>query len=87
MTKINFKEFRTFTDSTHKETRTEDIRLQLADAIYKGATGIQAHDLAFRIYRSEGELMLEQPDVNLLFRLARGMTPIFMDSLKENIRE
>lgn len=87
MAKINFKEFKTFTDITREQTRIEDIRRVLADTIYKGATGIQAHDLAFRIYRSDEEIELDSSDVNILRQLAHVTTPIFMDSLEENLKE
>ena len=81
--KINFKEFKAFIDISHRQTTTLDVREILANFIYTTATGIQAHDLAFRIYRSEEAVELNPADVDLLLQLSNGMTPIFMDSLKD----
>lgn len=86
MAKINFKEFKSFTDISHEQTQIIDIRKLLGNFIYTSANGIQAHDLAFRIYRSDGEVELDPSDVEMLERLAKTMTPVFMDSLNENMK-
>ena len=85
MKKINFKQFKTFTDITREKTSLVDVRKPLADALYKNANGIAAHDLALRIYRSDGEIELEESDAQLLRNFAKTLTPIFMDSLEENL--
>lgn len=87
MKKINFKQFKTFTDITREKTSLVDVRKPLADALYKTANGIAAHDLALRIYRSDNEMELEDSDVQLLRDFAKTLTPIFMDSLEENFVE
>ncbi len=86
MTTVNFKQFKTFTDITREKTSLVDVRKPLADALYKTANGIAAHDLALRIYRSDGEMELEDSDVQLLRDFAKTLTPIFMDSLEENFK-
>lgn len=87
MKRIDFKQFRTFTDITREKASPMDVRKPLADALYKTANGIAAHDLALRIYRSDGEIELEDSDVQLLRDFAKTLTPIFMDSLEENLKE
>lgn len=87
MKKIDFKQFKTFTDITREKTALADVRKPLADTLYKTANGIAAHDLALRIYRSDGEIELEDSDVQLLRDFAKSLTPIFMDSLEENLKE
>ena len=86
MKKINFKQFKTFTDITREKTSLVDVRKPLADALYKTANGIAAHDLALRIYRSDGEVELEDSDVQLLLDFAKTLTPMFMDSLEETFK-
>lgn len=87
MEKIDFKQFKFFTDITREEISLVDVRKPLADTLYKNANGIVAHDLALRIYRSNGEIELEDSDVRLLRGLANTLTPIFMDSLEENLKK
>lgn len=87
MKNIDFKQFKFFTDITREKTSLVDVRKPLADTLYKNANGIVAHDLALRIYRSNGEIELEDSDVRLLRDLANILTPIFMDSLEENLKE
>lgn len=87
MKNIDFKRFKIFTDITREKTSLMDVRTPLADTLYKNANGIVAHDLALRIYRSDGEIELEDSDVRLLRDFANTLTPIFMDSLEENLKE
>lgn len=87
MKNIDFKRFKIFTDITREKTSLMDVRKPLADTLYKNANGIVAHDLALRIYRSDGEIELEDSDVRLLRDFANTLTPIFMDSLEENLKE
>lgn len=87
MATVNFKQFKTFTDITRENTAIVDVRKPLADALYKTANGIAAHDLALRIYRSDGEIELEESDAQLLRNFAKNLTPMFMDSLEENLKE
>ena len=87
MKNIDFKRFKIFTDITREKTSLMDVRKPLADTLYKNANGIAAHDLAMRIYRSDGEIELEDSDVRLLRDFANTLTPIFMDSLEENLKE
>ena len=88
MSKINFKEFGVFTDISKTKKDTVDARLAVSDNLYKHANGIAAHDLAMRIYHSEGEIELNEQDKALLQQHANAcFTPLFIDSLNANIHD
>lgn len=86
MKKIDFSKFCVFTDITREKTAIVDVRKQLADAIYRNACGIEAHDLALRIYRSDGVVVLDEDDERLLRDFAKTLTPLFMDSFEVNLK-
>ncbi len=85
--KINFQKFMSFTDISQASTIEVDIRKDFADLMYKNMNGIEAHDLALRIYRSEGDMQVSDIDVSLIKALASKATPIFYDSILANIKE
>lgn len=87
MKQIDFKNFKQYSDITHETTTTLDIRRGFADLLYKNVNGVVAHDLAFRIYRSEGPVTLNEEEEQIVTRLAENGLPIFMDSLKNNLSE
>ena len=88
MPKINFKKFNLFTDISQEHTNTVDVSRAFADNLYKRGNGIVVHDLALRIYRSEGEMTLSAEDVAIILENAKSScTPIFIDSLNANLRE
>lgn len=43
------------------------------------------HDLAMRIYRSDGPVELDEADVRLLREFAQTLSPAFIDSLDQNL--
>ena len=43
------------------------------------------HDLAMRIYRSDGPVELDDADVRLLREFALTLSPAFIDSLEQNL--
>ena len=83
--KINFKEFRMFVDITQENTRVVDVRREFADIIYKSVNGVVAHDLALRIYRTEGEIEVNPEEFGIMSQIAESGTPIFNDSFKANV--
>ncbi len=87
MASINFKEFRLFTSIAQTETRTLDIREALSNGMYMALRGIRAHDLALRIYRSDGDMELSDEDMAVIQEYAKNLTPAFIDSLPLNISE
>lgn len=84
---IDFQNFMSFTDISQASTIEVDIRKDFADLMYKNMNGIEAHDLALRIYRSEGDMEVSDSDVSLIKALASKATPIFYDSILANIKE
>lgn len=84
---INFQRFKSYEDITQTTTREIDIRKEFADLMYKNMNGIEAHDLALRIYRSEGDMEVSENDVNLIKSLASMAKPIFYDSILNNFNE
>ena len=82
---IDFQHFKSFVDISHVDRLETDIRRDFADLIYKNANGVMAHDLAMRIYKTEGPVELTEEELNFLNIFVRDTTPIFQDSFKENI--
>ena len=76
-----------FVDIAQENTRVVDVRREFADIIYKSVNGIVAHDLALRIYRSEGEIEVNPEEFEIMSQIAESGTPIFNDSFKANIIE
>lgn len=87
MTKVNFKKFRMFLDITGERTKLFDIRREVADSIYTEMSGIVAHDLALRIYRSEGEIELNEEEINLLTEFSKRCSGAFADSWEAATKE
>ena len=85
--KINFKQFKVYTDITQTKTKEQDMRLSFADTMYKNCNGIMAHDLAMRIYKSEGEVEFTPDEIAFLKDFLSNATPIFVDSFDNNIKE
>ena len=86
-TTINFKEFKLFKDISQHATVLVDARRDLADLMYKNLNGIVAHDLALRIFHSDGDVELNQEEEMLIMAFAETTTPVFYDSLMKNIQK
>lgn len=87
MKKINFKHFKVFTDITKTQTFEADMRKSVANVLYMQFSGIAAHDLAFRIYRSEGDIELNDEESDMLMQLGDRSTGAFRDSIAAAIAE
>lgn len=74
-----------FVDIAQEDTRVVDVRREFADIIYKSVNGVVAHDLALRIYRSEGEIEVNSEEFGIMSQIAESGTPIFNDSFKANV--
>lgn len=85
MTKINFKEFTMFSDISHKETFSIDVREQFADLIYKQSRGVVAHNLAFRILNAEGDIDINSAENDVITSVLNLCTPQFQDSFNHNV--
>lgn len=76
-----------FVDITHVDRLETDIRKDFADLIYQNANGIMAHDLAMRIYKTEGPVTLTEEESKFLDTFVQQTTPIFQDSYRANVTE
>lgn len=84
--KLNFKEFKAYTDIKHTQTRTADVREQFADMIYKNVNGIRALVLAQKIYHSKGVEDYLPEEVELIKTVANRLClPPFIEGLTEQI--
>ena len=88
MPKVNFRKFKVFKDITRTSFDTIDIRRVFSDIIYKNGTWIEMRDFAVRILESDDEIELSEGEVTIARAIAsRLCTPVFIDSLEENIKE
>ena len=87
MKKIDFRHFKVFTDISQTKSTVTDVSRDLADSIYLNANGIVAHDLAFRIYRSEGSIELSAEELAFLEKFLAQATPVFQDSFHANLTD
>lgn len=71
MKKVNFKKFQLWSGIDHSQTIDVDVRLDLANLIYRYGD-IRGMDLALRIYRSEEEVVLNPEEVEYLDRFISG---------------
>lgn len=86
MVKINFQEFAMPTSISGAETQTADVRESFADVVYNHLNGIRAHELAHKVYKSEGETEFEAAEVEMLKNVADSYcTPRFIDALNNYI--
>lgn len=89
--KLNLKQLEIFTDIRHTQCVVQDVRETLADAIYGNCPGIKAHDLAFKIYRSDENTEYSNEECALLMQCAEALLlPAAIDALraamgKENV--
>ncbi len=65
MRKINFKKMKFWTGIDHSQIIEQDVRLDLGNLIYKFGD-IRGMDLALRIYKSEGEIELNDMEYTYL---------------------
>lgn len=88
MTTINFRHFKIFSGISHEKSFVADVSTTLADHIYMTANGIMAHDLSFRIYRSEGPIELSAEELSFLKEFVKKhSTPVFQDSFYANLTD
>lgn len=81
--KINFEQFPLYTDITREFREAVDIKGSLANTIYMNVPGIAAHVLAEKIYKSEGEVELNNEEVELILQCAPLFSGVFMDSFND----
>lgn len=82
MVKINFQEFAMPTGISGTETQAVDVRENFADVIYNNLNGIRAHELAHKIYKTEGEADYDDLEIEMITNVANAhCTPRFIDGL------
>lgn len=82
---MNFKEFKMYADIKHSKKLVVDVREQLADLIYKQSRGVVAHNLAFRILNSEGDIDMNSAENDVITSILNLCTPQFQDSFNHNV--
>lgn len=88
MAKLDFQHFTVPSGISGKDSRTGDARESFADILYMGASGIRAHALAMKIYKSEGAEEYTDEEMRLMKGLAeRFCTPAFIDGLRAQIKK
>ncbi|GHS95374.1 hypothetical protein FACS1894207_4600 [Bacteroidia bacterium] len=88
MKTINFKEFVLSLDVAQKQKQTIDVREVFANILYARANGIQAHSLAFMIYKSEGNLEITGDEERIIIAVAQQhTTPAFIDGIMAQLNE
>lgn len=86
MKRLNFQQIEVPLDITGKRKQTGDARESFANSIYVNMSGIKAHALALKIYRSEGATEYDEGEVALIKEAAnRFGLPPFIDGLQAQI--
>lgn len=88
MVKLDFQHFTVPSGISGRDSRMGDARESFADILYMGASGIRAHALAMKIYKSEGAEEYTDEEMRLIKGLAeRFCTPAFIDGLRAQIEK
>lgn len=81
MKKINFEEMEFYLNIEKTQKRTQNVKSQFANAIYVGATGIEMHALAMKIYESNGETEFTDKECSMIQQVTNQFTPMFIDAI------
>ena len=81
MKKINFEEMEFYLNIEKTQKRTQNVKSQFANAIYVGATGIEMHALAMKIYESKGETEFTDKECSMIQQVTNQFTPMFIDAI------
>lgn len=82
--KINFKELEVYTSIKKDKTEKVDASFLVADTIYQNFGGIVAKALALKIYE-QGEVELNEKEVEFLSKVADGFVGSLADSIKDKL--
>ena len=82
--KVNFKLFPLYTSIKRDKTNEVDISEAIANVIYMNVGGVVAHSLALRIYE-QGEVELNEKEVELIMQVADGFVGMLADSIKDKL--
>lgn len=81
MKKINFAALQIATNIKKDEHIIKDVREELANAMYQNARGIGYMALAMKIYKSDGEIELDDNEFKLLKDFGQGFPLFYQDAL------
>ena len=84
---VNFKKFEMYEDISQTRTISVDVRQEFADNLYKQGHGIEALDLAMRIYKTDGPVEFNKHEFAVLEEFVLFGTPRFIESFKINVRD
>ena len=88
MKKVNFKEFKFYTDFKKQHLVKRDIRELLADTIYCNANGVVAANLSMKIINSDGEFELSDNEIKKLIELVSNIcSQNIIDGIVEMLKE
>lgn len=79
--KVNFTSFPCYVGIKKDYMIQLDIAEPLADVIYNNVSGISAHVLSEKIYKSKGEVDIDENEVKILMKCTNMFTAAFADSL------
>lgn len=84
MAGINFKRLPVYTSIKKDKTEEFDASFLVANTIYTNVGGVMAHSLALRIYE-QGEVELNEKEVELVRKVADGFVGVLADSIKDKL--
>ena len=84
MAGINFKKLPVYTSIKKDKTEEFDASFIVANTIYTQVGGLVAHSLAMRIYE-QGEVELNENEVELVRKVADGFVGILADAIKDQL--
>lgn len=88
MKKLNLKEIEIYRDITKTQKEMFDFRLDFSNLIYINAIGIMAHNLALKLYNSDGEIELTEEEVELVKNIVNSFCiPAFIDAINEQLKD
>ena len=84
MVRIDFKKLPVYTSIKKDVTEEFDASFLIANTIYTQVGGLVAHSLAMRIYE-QGEVELNEKEVELIRKVADGFVGVLADSIKARL--
>jgi hypothetical protein len=82
--KVDFKKLPVYTSIKKDVTEEFDASFLIANTIYTQVGGLVAHSLAMRIYE-QGEVELNEKEVELIRKVADGFVGVLADSIKDRL--
>ena len=82
--KVDFKKLPVYTSIKKDKTDEFDASFLVANTIYTKVGGLVAHSLAMRIYE-QGEVELNENEVELVRKVADGFVGVLADSIKDRL--